>query len=160
MSRVLGRDKELIRIVNRESLVLLPDSVFAIEEDTIFGYIDGLDSIFLIVEDTIGLDSIAGRYANERIVSLENNNYSNARTIHSSEIGIEVKNIIKTINQGQFGVQIPGMFRPGMLNEDEPYTEQGWDWLSNLKPKSIRFPGGGASWFVHLFPYRDIDGLP
>ena len=56
MSRVLGRENELIRIVNKESMALLPDSVFVIEEDTIFGYIDGLDSIFLIVEDTIGLD--------------------------------------------------------------------------------------------------------
>lgn len=39
------------------------DSTFVIVEDTIFGYEDGLDSIFLIVTDTIPADSIESRFA-------------------------------------------------------------------------------------------------
>lgn len=88
------------------------------------------------------------------------NYLSNARIINSDEIGINIKNDINTINEGLFGFHIEGMFRPLILGEDGDYSEQGWDWMSDLKPKTIRFPGGASSRFMHLYPYRNIDGLP
>ena len=55
MSKVLGRDKEVIRIVVKDSFGLLPDSVFedtAITEayefwDTLYTIRDGKDTLFV-----------------------------------------------------------------------------------------------------------------
>jgi len=75
MSKVLGKDKEFIRIVSKNTLFLLPDSVFEdtivitsenilndtinateiyITSDTIGIYTDGLDSIIYLQGDTSG----------------------------------------------------------------------------------------------------------
>lgn len=64
---------------------------------------------------------------------------------------------IKTINQGLFGVHIAGIFDSQILSEDGPYSTEPWQWLSDLKPKSIRFPSGANGRFVHLRPYQDTN---
>ena len=39
-----------------------------------------------------------------------------------------------------------------------PYSAEQWQWLSDLQPKTLRFPGGSSSKFMHLRPYKDANG--
>lgn len=70
--------------------------------------------------------------------------------------------IPKEINKGFFGFTLEGNFLPGHLPESEVLepgapNPEAWNWLADLKPSSLRFPGGANGKFMHLLPY-DTNG--
>ena len=72
-------------------------------------------------------------------------------------MSINLNKTLKDINKGHYGINITGMFSPATLYEG-PYSAEQWQWLSDLQPKPIRFPGGSSSKFMHLRPYKDANG--
>jgi hypothetical protein len=64
-------------------------------------------------------------------------------------INIHLNSTVKTINKGQFGINITGMFSKSTLYGDS-YSDDQWQWLSNTQPRVLRFPGGSSSKFMHL----------
>jgi len=101
----------------------------------------GLDTIY-IVEDTV--NEMAGYKTGTSIEC----------TATGSAITVNLNKTIKTINKGQFGVNVTGMFTKSTLYGDI-YSADQWQWLSNMRPKVLRFPGGSSSKFMHLLPYKD-----
>lgn len=67
----------------------------------------------------------------------------------ASTMSINLNKTVKTINKGQFGVNVTGMFTKSTLYGDI-YSEDQWQWLSDMRPKVLRFPGGSSSKFMHL----------
>ena len=72
-------------------------------------------------------------------------------------MSINLNKTLKDINKGHYGINITGMFSPATLYEG-PYSAEQWQWLSDLQPKTLRFPGGSSSKFMHLRPYKDANG--
>jgi len=99
-------------------------------------YISGLDTVYVIkdsVSETAGFRTGA---------SLD-------CTSAGSAMSINLNKSVKTINKGQFGVNVTGMFTKSTLYGDI-YSEDQWQWLSDMRPKVLRFPGGSSSKFMHL----------
>ena len=144
MSKVLGRDKELIRIVHKESIVMLPDSVFEdtatidyVFGDTVSTLIDGLDSTFTISSD-----------------STENMFIFNTSTIYVKPSGTP-----KVINQTQYGVNVSSLFEHTTFEDNAMYdvTPDPWELLSEMKPKVIRFPDGSGGKFSRMLGSENKD---
>lgn len=76
------------------------------------------------------------------------------------EIGIDIGYLVREVNDGLYGFHVGNIFTPGALPKYVEESDDGIQWLIDLKPKSLRFPAGGSSKFMHLLPYRNIDGLP
>lgn len=70
-------------------------------------------------------------------------------TTAGSAMSINLNKTVKTINKGQFGINVTGMFTKSTLYGDI-YSEDQWQWLSDMRPKVLRFPGGSSSKFMHL----------
>ena len=128
--------------------------------DTLFAYMDGQDSIFILEQDTVVSDSIVLRH----VAASDYQAYStvNAKTIvfETFEIGIHIGFQTKLVNDGLYGFHIGNVFTKGALPYYEESSADAMQWLIELKPKSLRFPAGGSAKFMHLLPYRNIDGLP
>ncbi|MBK6729721.1 MAG: T9SS type A sorting domain-containing protein [Bacteroidetes bacterium] len=107
-----------------EEILVLSDTV----------YTDGLDTLYLI-DDSISETFRTGT--------------STECLYESSPISINLNSTIKNINQGQYGINVGKMFTQSHLYDDI-YSDEQWQWLSDLKPKSLRFPGGSSSKFMHL----------
>lgn len=101
----------------------------------------GLDTLY-IVDDT--LNEMAGYKTGTSIEC----------TAAGSAITVNLNKTIKTINKGQFGVNVTGMFTKSTLYGDI-YSADQRQWLSDMMPKVLRFPGGSSSKFMHLLPYKD-----
>jgi len=153
MSKVLGRDKEFIRVISKDTLFLLPDSVFedtTLEEEYAFGDTvsiipDGMDTMFVLYEDTTAVDSLAEELRTYDI---------------TKDIKVNIGGTTNTINNGLLGIAIEGIFAKGKIPEGDAYNPNAWNWISQLCPKSIRFPGGASDRWVHLLPFdRDGDDL-
>jgi len=154
MSKVLGKDKELTRIISKDALFLLPDSVF--EDTTAMEYafgdtmeilLEGGDSIFILYEDSAfaGTDSITD--------SLREIDYNR-------DIIVTLGGVTKNIAPGLFGYHIEGMFTLAHMPEFGYNYPNTWEWLAQLKPQVLRFPGGASSRFMHLLNYdRDNNGI-
>jgi len=102
--------------------------------DTVYN--NGLDTIYVIedsVSETTGFRTGA----------------TTDCTIAGSAMSINLNKTVKTINKGQFGVNVTGMFTKSTLYGDI-YSEDQWQWLSDMRPKVLRFPGGSSSKFMHL----------
>ncbi|MFN0275523.1 MAG: hypothetical protein ACKVPJ_07255 [Chitinophagales bacterium] len=69
-------------------------------------------------------------------------------------MSINLNKTIKTINKGLYGVNVSGMFTKNTLYGDI-YSADQWQWLSNMRPKVLRFPSGSNGKFMHLLPYKD-----
>ena len=102
--------------------------------DTIFN--SGLDTIYVIE------DSISETTGFRTGASLD-------CTTPASTMSINLNKTVKTINKGQFGINVTGMFTKSTLYGDT-YSEDQWQWLSDMRPKVLRFPGGSSSKFMHL----------
>lgn len=61
----------------------------------------------------------------------------------------------ETINKLLYGINVSGMFESTTLPEGEIWTEQQWQWLSDLKPDILRFPTGDRSEFCRLLYNAD-----
>jgi len=63
------------------------------------------------------------------------------------------------INENLFGIHIPGIFLPDHISVNDLNHLQAWIALRDLKPTSLRFPGGADSRWMHPVPYdKDWDG--
>ncbi len=127
--------------------------------DTFFAYTDGLDSIFNLTTDTIIGDSIGLRTIATGL-NKQKFDFGAARMLHPSEIGIQPGNVTKTINQGLYGINVAASFMPDAIPDYNLNSTGPLQWIVDLCPKSIRFPSGGSTKFMHLRPYRDVDGDP
>lgn len=132
----------------------LPDSTFddSLTEiysdtfgDTLNISIDGLDSVFTL-SDSIPETSDSIEFRGIDI---------------TKDIGINPGGTYKEVEDGLFGIHIEGMFHKGHMPEfDNTNYPDTWDWLSDLKPRVIRFPGGASSRWMHLLPYdTNTDGV-
>lgn len=62
----------------------------------------------------------------------------------------------KNINQGLFGINLEGLFKPSSLpNDAAGSSEYGYDWLSELNPTVLRFPSGESAKLMHLLHNTD-----
>lgn len=113
--------------------------------DTIAIDLAGLDTLFILYDDTTetGIDSINN----------DNLRYFDA----NKDITITPGVITKTVASGLFGIHIEGMFLPKHLPEDTDNVNypNAWNWMADLKPTVLRFPGGASSRWMHLLPYKD-----
>lgn len=137
------------------SRLILPDSIpldtteeAYISGDTIDILSDGGDSIFVLYTDTTASgDTIPDSMA--------------LRTFDvTKDIAINLQGYTEQVNGGLFGFTLEGAFLNGHIPEDDPDNPDAWTWLSNLQPRTLRFPGGANGKFMHLRPYidRDADG--
>ena len=78
------------------------------------------------------------------------NNYSQYAKVHGdSTIYVNLGSNINDVNQGQYGFHIAGIFGRKQIPNDSSALDQ-WNWMSDLAPASLRFPGGADSKFMHL----------
>lgn len=66
-----------------------------------------------------------------------------------STIYVNLGSNINDVNQGQYGFHIAGIFGRKQIPNDSSALDQ-WNWMSDLAPASLRFPGGADSKFMHL----------
>lgn len=132
---------------------------YIIKADTLFDYVNGLDSIFSLDYDTLAVDSIDLRILGKIPYTNNNTTYSKVFN-HPMETGIILGSISKEVNDGLFGIHIGSLFSPGAIPYYEESSDDAIQWLIELAPKSLRFPAGGTTKFMHLRPYRNIDGVP
>jgi len=109
---------------------------------------DGLDTIWYW-----GIDE-ATEEINLRTTGIYNyhnsSDYSQYAKVHAdSTIYINLGSNQKTINQGLYGFHIAGIYGRRVIPNDGSATDQ-WQWISDLAPSSLRFPGGSDSKFMHL----------
>jgi len=129
----------------------LPDSTEEeIYDDTVI-VSDGLDTIFVFNDEVVSEDSIP------------DSTYIELREFDiTKDITINPGNQLLSIEPGLFGYHIEGMFHTSHMPEDATNVNypNTWDWLADLKPRVLRFPGGASSKFMHLLPYdTDNDGI-
>ena len=138
-------------VANLTDFNMMPDSTdeYIIDDTVILS--DGLDTIYVIDDSEASGDSIPDSTA------LELREFDIVK-----DITINPGNQLKTIEPGLFGYHIEGMFHNGHMpfdaaNVNYPNT---WNWLADLKPRVLRFPGGASSKFMHLLPYdTNNDGI-
>jgi hypothetical protein len=97
---------------------------------------DSLDTIYLLEDEYVSGESYR-------------TGFETACLGGGISMSINLNKTIKDINQGHYGINITGMFSPATLYEG-PYSAEQWQWLSDLQPKTLRFPGGSSSKFMHL----------
>ena len=153
MSRLPGRNIELTGIADRNSLVLLPDSIFedttTIEYtlgDTIEILTDGLDSVFILYEDSAFTVTDSLTDTPDDMLRAVNNTLDIKINLGGHTIGI-----IESL----FGICAEGMFQTNHTPIANPYNPDAWDWMSELAPKTLRFPGGASTTYMHFLPYKD-----
>ncbi len=108
-----------IDTLNWEEIVDLSDTV----------YMGGLDTIYVIDDSVSETEGFKTGTTGECL------------TIGTT-ISVSLNKTVKPINQEQFGVNITGMFTKATLYDDIHSLDQR-NWLSDLRPQTIRFPGGG-----------------
>jgi hypothetical protein len=129
-----------------------PDTLFV---DTIAEINDGLDTLF-ITDELDGFEYMRTNSSTEDVQKEVINESLTDPPPFDGNIGVSPNAVLpKIINQGLFGINVSGMFEPSALPEGEFYTEEQWDWLSDLKPQSIRFPSGEYGEFAMLLKQRD-----
>jgi len=129
---------------------------YTIDVDTLFAYESGLDSIFLLTEDTTGVDTVMLREMSVQGYFPSSDLYSK-EFVNPMEMGIDIGFLTKPVNEGLFGLHVGNIFTPGALPHYETMSEDALEWLAELRPKSLRFPAGGSAKFMHLLPYKDGD---
>ena len=102
--------------------------------DTVYN--SGLDTVY-VIEDSV---SETAGFRTGISIDCE---------LAGTAMSINLNKTVKTINKGQFGINVTGMFTKSTLYGDD-YSEDQWQWLSDMRPKVLRFPGGSSSKFMHL----------
>ncbi len=143
MSKLQGKDKNLIRIVNDNAFSFLPDSVF---EDTIQEYTFG-DTVSISID---GFDTIITIFSD----SSQNMFVYNTSTIYMKPSGSD-----KDVNQGLYGVNVSSMFENTSFEENVMYdvTLDPWALLSEMQPRVIRFPDGSGGKFSRMLGSQNKD---
>lgn len=144
----------LTNISIENNLLIQPDSLPEIIDtsssyeigDTIALNFAGLDTLFVLYDDTTmaGSDTLNDTLA-LRLFDV------------NKDITITPGAITKTVAPGLFGIHIEGIFTPKHLPQDTGNVNfpSAWNWMADLKPSVLRFPGGGSSRWMHLLPYKD-----
>lgn len=73
----------------------------------------------------------------------------------NSIISITTSGIAKPINQGLYGINLEGIFKPSSLPNDGVSSEYAYEWLSELSPSVLRFPSGESAKLMHLLHNTD-----
>lgn len=135
--------EEIEKYVDNLILNIKDDTIIAeVDIDTVSITMDGLDSVIVYTIDSTELNG-------DSII---------LRTVSAiDDIKIKLSGETREINPGLFGVAIEGFFRPKQTPIDNEENLEAWDWMSDLQPKMIRFPGGASGTFMHLLPYRDVE---
>lgn len=127
-------------------------SAFPVNPDTSLAYGDTV-SIGVDGEDTI-------YYLNDVISEEE----EDARLIGNHDIFINLTNTTYELNERIFGVSLEGFFQQytNTIAEQELYSDAGlknpYELMVEFAPKSIRFPSGASSKFMHLLgSYNALD---
>lgn len=115
-----------------------PDTSVQLQEgDTIAEYTAGGDSVYVLYEDSIPDSSF---------------NMAWEIPFPTEHMIIELTNHHLPVEEGLFGVNVTDMFQTGFANEDDMPGIYGtnpdpWDYLTELKPKILRFPSGAGGKF-------------
>ena len=134
-------------LINPDSIPETFDTTSSFElGDTIALVLAGLDTLFVLYDDTTLAES-----------DTLNDTLALRLFDVNKDITITPGVITKTVAPGLFGVHIEGMFTPKHLPQDTGNVNfpNAWNWMSDLKPKVLRFPGGASSRWMHLLPYKD-----
>ncbi len=151
-------------------------SGFMVTIDTVYFYNDSI-SYFFATDTSAYYIPVGGRNVYRVYSELDTVNLTTGRINATSETQVALLSTLdvthsatriflggapKNINDGLFGFTLEGNFLPGHLPESEMTgpgaNPEAWGWLADLKPSSLRFPGGASGKFMHLRPYRDVDG--
>lgn len=147
---------ENIKLEVKTASIVYPDSTInnvdsntlALETgDTIDINLSGLDTVFILYEDT---SAINGDSISEEI---------EFRLVDGTkDITITPGLLPKEVEHGLFGYHIEGMFTSKHLPQDTGNVNfpDSWRWMADLNPKVLRFPGGASSRWTHLLPYQDV----
>jgi len=135
MSKVLGKDKELNSIISKDTLFLLPDSVFGDTTiyafgDTVSTLIDGLDTTYILSEE----------------------GSENMFVFDLSAIYLKPGGSSKRVNQELYGLNVSNMFEHTSFGDNDMYefTEDTWQLISDLRPQVLRFPDGSGGKFARM----------
>lgn len=129
-----GKKIEIIGVTNQFSV--MPDSSLAYG-DTVSIVIDGADTIFY-------LNDVVPEFSEEM------------RVLGENDIFINLTNTTFDVNERIFGISLEGFFLHYTNTETEKaaYTAEGlknpYELMVEFAPKSIRFPSGASSKFMHL----------
>ncbi len=118
-----------------------PDSTYTgdVFGDTLEVIIDGMDTIYILSEGN------------------NDENDLEERMITSDDIIITLKDNVRTVNHGVYGVNLEGFFAKytNTIAEQDEYIALGslnpYQLLSELAPKVLRHPSGSSSKFQHPF---------
>lgn len=69
--------------------------------------------------------------------------------LHDSVINVSLGSIMKPVNKGLYGFNTAGIFGRKIMPNDTSSIDQ-WQWLSDLKPETLRFPGGADCKFMDV----------
>ena len=126
-----------------------PDETFdttGIIEETLA---DGMDTIWYwnedVSEQATNLRTVSGEYQ----FTHSNSSSQYAKIKGDSTIYINIGSIQKNVNEGLYGFHVAGIYGRKQIPNDSSAIDQ-WNWMSDLAPKTLRFPGGSDSKFMHL----------
>ena len=69
--------------------------------------------------------------------------------LNDSIININLGSTMKTVTKGLYGFNTAGIFNRKSMPNDGSADDQ-WQWLSDLKPETLRFPGGAECRFMDV----------
>lgn len=111
-------------------------TIYYDEGVTISEFTDGRDTVYIICDDsTLTSDSMIFKESSPEPPAITITPNGSAGT--------------KTINPGLFGVNVSDMYN--QLNEDNVSYDAAVQALSDMKPRTIRYPSGSASKFMNPF---------
>jgi hypothetical protein len=144
---------ELFFNVTFENYLILPDtsidSILTFEiGDTIETYLDGPNQVYVLEPNSIENDSM----------EMELWSFTDNQPL----ILLELTHQDFPIQKGLYGFNVSGMFESGTANYDDLTTygtdPNPWDYLSRLRPATLRFPSGSGSKFMQLLGVDDGTG--
>jgi len=120
--------------------------------DTIAYFIPKYDTVAYKLIPVASSDSTENGYNNYEKIQL-----LLGLTVNSMHVTLSAN--VYDINENLFGIHIPGIFSPDHISENDLNYLQAWHALRDLKPTSLRFPGGADTRWMHPVPYdKDWDG--
>lgn len=107
---------------------------------------DGLDTVFYFGdEETIDTAALRLTYSGYH----DANTYQAKIGLTDSTIYVRIGNSVKNVNKGLLGYHLGGAFDNQTIPNDSSSIDQ-WNWLSELRPESVRIFSGSFSKFMHL----------
>jgi len=106
---------------------------------------DEFDTTGMVVEtNSDGLDTV-WYYGNEEADTTYQDELRLG--LNDSTININLGSTMKTVSKGLYGFNTAGIFSRKQMPNDGSALDQ-WQWMSDLRPETLRFPGGADSKFT------------